>query len=259
MLRALALAAALLSLSACGGQHVTLGGQAKLGKTAEEDYQAGLDLMKDKAYPDAEKFFRNVKTKYPFSKYAALSDLRLADLKFDQKLWSEAAAAYDEFVRLHPTHEDADYAEFRVAVSHLEDAPGDFVLFPHSYEKDQRQVVQAVAAFEAFLEKYPSSKYAPDARKALAAAKGRLADHEWYVGDFYYKRGKWAGAAGRYQGIVDKYPDSRHEPEALLRLAECYVRMDEKFRARTALQKFIVSHPNDPRRGQAEAELAKLR
>ncbi|HET8541727.1 MAG TPA: outer membrane protein assembly factor BamD [Anaeromyxobacter sp.] len=259
MLRALAFAAALLTIAGCAGKHVTLGGSAKFGKTAEDDYKAGMDLLEDGAFPEAEKFFRNVKTKYPFSKYAALSDLRLADVKYEQKLWAEAAEAYGEFVRLHPTHEEVDYAEFRTALSHLEEAPGDFVFFPHSYEKDQRQVVAAVNAFRSFLEKHPGSKYAPDAKKLLEIANGRLADHEWYVAEYYFKRRKWAGAAGRYQTLVDRFPGSKHEPEALLKLAESCVKLDEKHRARTALQKFIVSHPQDPRRASAEAQLAKLR
>jgi outer membrane protein assembly factor BamD len=257
-MRPLALAA-LLSLAACGGKFVSLSGEAKLRGNADEDYAAGMSLLKDERFPEAQKFFENVRKKYPFSKYAALSDLRLADLKFEQKLWAEAIAGYEEFVRLHPTHEDVDYAEFRVGVAHLEDAPGDFVFFPHAFEKDQRQVVRAQAALKSFLEKYPASKYAPDARKLLDIANGRLADHDWYVAEFYFKRQKWAGAAGRYEALVEQYPGSKHEPEALLKLAESFARMDEKHRARTALQKLIVSHPEDPRRPEAEKLLAKLR
>jgi outer membrane protein assembly factor BamD len=259
MRRPLALAAALLTLAACGGKHVSLSGQVKYGKTAEDDYAAGLDLLKDGSYPEAQKFFEHVKTKYPFSKFAALSDLRIADGKFDQKLWTEAVDAYQEFVRLHPTHEDVDYAEFRVALAHLNDGPSDFVFFPPSFEKDQRQVEAAAAAFATFLEKHPESKYVPEAKKRLAEAKARLAEHEWYVAEFYFKRDKWPGAAGRYQTLVDKYPGSRHEAEALLKLAESCMKMDEKHRARQALQKLIVSHPQDPRRAKAEELLAKLR
>jgi outer membrane protein assembly factor BamD len=259
MRRPLALAAALLSLAACGGKHVSLTGAVRFGNTAEDDYAAGMDLIKDGSYEDARKFFEHVKTKYPFSKYAALSDLRLADVKFDQKLWTEAIAAYEEFVRLHPTHEDVDYAEFRVGVAHLEDGPSDFVFFPPSFEKDQRQVEQAAESFRSFLQKRPTSKYAPDAQKLLDKANARLAEHEWYVAEFYYKREKWAGAAGRYQTLVDRYPSSRHEPEALYKLAESCMKLDEKYRARTALQKLIVTHPQDPRRAEAEKLLAKLR
>lgn len=259
MLRLLALAAALASLSACGGKHVSLSGAPKFGSTAEEDYAAGKELLDDESYPEAQKFFDRVRTKYPFSKFAALSELRIADLHFAQKAYPQAIAAYGDFVRLHPTHEDADYAEFRVGVALLEDAPGDFALFPPSHEKDQRQVVRAAEAFRDFLAKYPGSEHAPEARKLLERANGRLADHERYVADFYFKRERWAGAASRYETLVEKFPGSRHEPEALMRLAEALVNLDEKHRARTALQKLIVSHPKDPRRARAEELLAKLR
>ncbi len=259
MLRPVLAVAALLSLAACGGKHVSLTGGVKFGQNAEEDYAAGVDLLKDGAYPEAEKFFERVKTKYPFSKYSALSDLRLADVKFEQKAWAEAIEAYNDFVRLHPTHEEVDYAEYRVGKAFLEDAPGDFALFPPAYEKDQRQVERAATALQAFLEKHAASKHAADAKKLLDEARGRLANHEWYVGEFYFKRGKWAGAAGRYEALVEKYPGSRHEAEALLKLAEACVKIDEKHRARTALQKLIVSHPQDPRRPRAEELLAKLR
>ena len=133
------------------------------------------------------------------------------------------------------------------------------MFFPPSFEKDQRQVEAAAETFRTFLQKYPQSKLAPEAKKRLDQANARLAEHEWYVAEFYFKRDKWAGAASRYETLVDKYPGSRHEPEALLKLAEACVKMDEKHRARTALQKLIVSHPQDPRRPEAEKLLAKLR
>ncbi len=260
MLRPSALAlAAVGALAACSTKHVSLTGAFKYGQTAEENYQAGVDLQKSSSYPEAQKFFEYVKTKYPFSKYAALADLRLADLKFDQHQWTEAVDAYAQFVQLHPTHEDVDYAEFRVGLSHLKDAPSDFVLFPPAFEKDQRQIEQAAAAFAKFLEKRPGSKLVPEAKKLLGEANVRLAEHEWYVGEYYYKRKKWPGAAGRYEALVEKHPGSKHEPEALMRLARSYVAMNEKHRARTALQKLIVKHPDDPRRVEAERLLASLR
>ncbi len=58
---------------------------------------------------------------------------------------------------------------------------------------------------------------------------------------------------------MDKFPGSKHEPEALLKLARASVALDEKHRARTALQKLIVTHPQDPRRPEAERMLASLR
>ncbi len=259
MLRNALAAAALLALAACSTKHVTLGGQIKHGATAEENYQAGMELKAKESWPEAQKFFEHVKTKYPFSKYAALAELRLADVKFEQKLWTEAVDAYDQFIRLRPTSEEIDYAEYRKGLALFEDAPGDFVLFPPAHEKDQRSAEKAAETLAAFLERRPDSKYAGDAAKLLQRVNERLASREWYVAEYYRARGRWAGAAGRYEALVSKYPGSAREAEALWRLAGAYVAMDEKHRARTALQKLVVKHPESPRRAEAEKLLASLR
>jgi len=256
---ALVSAAALVALSGCKTKHVSFTGQLKYGVDAKENYEAGLDLLHDKTYPEAEKFFELVKTKYPFSKYAPLSELRIADSKFAQDLYAEAIEGYKQFVQLHPTHEEVDYAEFRQGLAHFKDAPSQFALFPPAFEKDQRQLQRAAEVLSKFLEKHPKSKYAPEARKVWEQASTRLSEHEWYVAEFYFKRRRWAGAAGRYETLVDKYPGTKHEPQALLKLAQAAIALDEKHRARTALQKLIVKHPQDPLRAEAEKRLAELR
>jgi len=258
-MRRAVLLAVLLSAAACSTKHVTLGGQLKTHPTAEENYEAGVELAKKESWPEAQQFFEYVKTKFPFTKQAALADLRIADLKFAQHLWAEAVEAYAQFIQLHPSHEEVDNAEFRMAESFFKDSPSEFFLFPPAHEKDNRQTERAATALAAFLQKYPKSKWAPEAKKLLDEANGRLARREWYVGEYYWKHKRWAGAAGRFETLAEKYPGSPHEPEALLKLAEAAVKLDEKHRARTALQKLIVRHPDDPRRGEAEKLLASLR
>jgi outer membrane protein assembly factor BamD len=244
---------------ACASSRVSMTGDVKYGKSAEEDYRAGEEELKDKNYIEATKFFEHVKAKYPFSKYAALSEIRVADAKFDQDHFVEAVESYRQFLKLHPTHEQADYAAFRIGLSYWKDGPSDFFLFPPSFEKDQAQVRDSAKALEDFSTKYPGSKYKPEAEKILAQARARLAEHEWYVAEFYAKREHWAGVAGRLEGLVKDYPGSPREPAALLQLAQAYLKLDERHRARQALQQLIVKHPQDPRRPQAEKLLASLR
>jgi outer membrane protein assembly factor BamD len=251
-------AALLIALAACS-KHVSFSGEVKLLPSAEENYQAGMELLKSESWPEAQKFFEYVRTKYPFTKYAALADLRIAEAKFGQHLYAEAADAYAQFIQLHPSHEEVDYAEFRIGESYFKDAPGEFVLFPPTHEKDLRQVRKAVDQLRKFVEKNPKSKHLAAGKKLLAEAESRLSAHEWYVAEYYFKHRRWAGAAGRYETLVDKFPGSKHESEALLKLAQAYVAMEEKHRARTALQKLIVQHPKDPRRPEAERLLASLR
>jgi outer membrane protein assembly factor BamD len=247
------------TVSACGSKYTSLTGNLKLGQSAEENYQRGLVELKEKNYPEATRFFEYVKSKYPFSKFAGLADLRLADVKFAQDRYTEAAEAYQQFGQLHPTSEEVDYAEYRAGLSHFKAAPGDFVLFPPAHEKDQREAEKALEILTDLVKTRPDSKLLPEAKKTLADVQARLAAREWYVGEYYFKRSRWAGAAGRYATLVEKYPGSSHEAEALFKMARSYAALDERFRARQALQQLIAKHPESPQRPEAEKLLASLR
>ena len=249
----------LLLLVATGCSHTALSGETRYGKAAEDDYRSGENELKSHNFVEAAKFFEHVRAKYPFSRYAALSELRLADAKFDQDLFVESVEAYRTFVRLHPTHDQVDYAAFRVGLSYWKDGPSDFLLYPPPYEKDQTQVRDAAKAFAEFVGKYPDSRYVPEAERLLARARDLLLDHEWYVARFYTKHKHWGGVVDRLQRIVKDYPESPRVPAALLDLANAYLKLDERFRAQQALQKLIVEHPEDPRRPQAEKLLASIR
>jgi outer membrane protein assembly factor BamD len=258
-MRARLLALALLPLLACASSHVSATGEVKFGASAEEDYQAGLEEMEKSDWATAQKLLEHVRTKYPFSKYAALAELRLADAKFRQEKYLDAAEAYENFIKLHPTHEEADTAAYRIALAHFRDAPSDFILLPSSTEKDQRQLRAASESVKAFLKNRPGTTHQAEAEQLLAETQARLATHEWYVAGFYFKRDLWAGAAGRLETMLREYPGSKQEPEALILLARAYLKQQEVFRAQQTLQKFLARYPKDARRPEAEALLAGLR
>lgn len=249
------LALAFAVTTACASSDYAL----KYKKTVEEDYKAGEHELEDKNYPEAVRYFEHVRSKYPASKYAALAELKLADAKFDQGLFIESAEAYKQFVKLRPTHERLDYAAFRVGLSYWREAPGDFFLFPPSYEKDQAQIRDAAKAFDDFVKVYPQSQYKAEGQALLAKARDRLADHDWYAASFYAKRYHWAAVASRLESLLKNYPGSKHEQAALYRLAEAYLKTEERFRAQQTLQKLIVKHPEGSWRPKAEKLLASIR
>jgi outer membrane protein assembly factor BamD len=256
---AVAFAAALALALACATKHTTVSGKLKLGATAEENYQNGMDELKAKHSAEAMRFFEYVKSKYPFSPVSAKAELRIADIRMADGRDLEAAEGYERFVKDHPSSDEIDYAQYRAGLAHLKASPPDFALFPPVQEKDQRETERAVTALRALLEKYPDSQYVPEARKSLQKAEDLLARRELYVGDYYYRRGYWAGAAGRYQGLVDGYPDAPLARPALLKLARTYLNMNEKHQARQALQRLITQHPDSRERPEAEKLLASLR
>ena len=127
--------------------------------TAKQNYQKGLAELKDENYPEAQKYFQFVKQKYPFSKFAVLSELALADTQFARGNYNEAIDSYKSFARLHPTHEKVEdgYVGFKVGESYCKDMPDDIWILPPSYEKDQSAVIDALRELDDFLKKFPTS------------------------------------------------------------------------------------------------------
>ena len=252
---AAAAALSLLAFSACAKKAPAV----KYESPAEEDYVLGTAELEDRNFPDAQKILEKVRTKYPYSKYGVLAELRLADLRYDQGKFIEAADAYQTFVKIHPSSPEVDYAAYRAALSRWNDAPSDFFLFPSVHERDLAQVSKAADGLALFVEKYPGSKYAPEAKEKLAKIRDVLAERDWYAFEFYKKRERWQGAAFRLERLMKDYPGSTREPEALWQLADMYLKLSERYRAQQALQQLVVKFPDSQQRAGAEKLLAELR
>ena len=248
-------AAAALALGACAKSVPAV----KYESQAEQEYSAGVNALEGRDFPDAQKILERVRTKYPYSKYGALAELRLADLRYEQGKFIEAADAYQTFVKIHPSSPQVDYAAYRAAMSRWADAPTDFFLFPPVHERDLAQISKAADGLASFVEKFPGSRFAPDAREKLAKARDILAERDWYAFEFYKKREKWQGAAFRLERLMKDFPGSAREPEALWQLADMYVKLSERFKAQKTLQMLIVKYPASSQRGNAEKLLVDLR
>jgi len=247
--------AAALALGACAKSVPAV----KYESQAEQEYVAGVTALDDRDFADAQKILERVRTKYPYSKFGALAELRLADLRYEQGKFIEAADAYQAFVKIHPSSPQVDYAAYRAAMSRWADAPTDFFLFPPVHERDLAQISKAAEGLALFVEKFPESRYAPDAREKLAKARDILAERDWYAFEFYKKREKWQGAAFRLEKLMKDFPGSAREPEALWQLADMYVKLSERFKAQKTLQTLIVKYPTSSQRGNAEKLLVDLR
>jgi outer membrane protein assembly factor BamD len=260
-----ALLCAALLLAACAGGKDSLditkpvtGAEAT---NAERAYKRGLAEKADKNYIDATRYLEWVRTNFPYSQYASLAELALADMSFEREDWAAAASAYQDFVKSHPSHARADYAAFRVGIAYYQDKPSDFWLLPPSSEKDQTPIRNALDALQKFVISYPKSEYVPKARDIINACRGRLAAHDKYVAEFYWKRNAWKGAAGRYLSLADTYGDlegGRVRGDSLWRASEAYRNLGDRAGERKALQRLVDEAPRNEHRGEAEARLRTL-
>jgi outer membrane protein assembly factor BamD len=225
--------------------------------TAKQNYEKGLAELKDENYPEAQKYFQFVKQKYPFSKYAVLAELAIADTHFARGTYTEAIDSYKSFLRLHPTHEKVEdgYVSFRIGESYVKDMPEDIWILPPSYEKDQSAVVDAQRELDDFLKKYPNSSYVGKARELRKGVLQRLVDHEVYVARFYLKREHPKAAAMRLEGAIRRYPGSGREPELLFSLGETYLHMGDPLRAKETFARVVSEHGGAPQARRSELYL----
>jgi len=265
-MRSTTISALLLSaLCACAGGKdgvdITKPVTGAEASNAAKAYEKGMQEKKDQNPMEATRFFEYVRNNFPYSQYASLAQLAIADMAFERDDWSVAATQYQDFVKSHPSHPKADYAAFRVGLAHFNDRPSDVFLFPPSHEKDQAPVRQALEALNRFVNSYPKSEFVPKARQMIADCRELLARHERYVAEFYWKREQWRGAAGRFMTLADNYGDlggGKIHGESLWRAAQAYRNAKNPAEERKALQRLVQEAPQDPHRAEAEALLRQL-
>ena len=216
--------------------------QVTYALSAKQNYERGLEELKKENYVEAAHFFSYVKQKFPFSKFAGLAELALADTEFARGNFQEATDSYKSFARLHPTHEKVTdgYVAFRIAECFVKEMPEDFFILPPAYEKDQSSVRDALRELDSARDKYPDSPYAKAAKVYRREVLRRLIEHEVYVARFYLERGHPKAAILRIEGALRRYPDSGQEGELMLALGETHLEMGNPARAKGVFERVVV-------------------
>lgn len=183
----------------------------------------------------ARELYADVYSGFPYSEYAPLAELRIADCFFEERVFARAAEAYRRFVRFHPTHERVVEAQYRIAQSYVKQMPRDWFMMPPSYERDLTQVRNAYDALRSFLVEYGDSGFADDAQADLARARDRLAGYELYVAEYYMRDDEPEAAARRTEYLWTNYPDATQVPNALFLFARAMLILGDADRAAGAL------------------------
>lgn len=254
-------------LAACGGsvrdrssRSGGAGSNLEYSVSAAENYEMGMKKLTDEDWRDAVRFFNFVKARFPYSKYAVLADLRLADAAYGGESYLEAIDQYRLFMKFHPTHDMVEngYASFRIGSSYYHLLPDDWFLLPPSYEKDMSSTVEAARELDSFIKKFPRSEFIPKARELFQKVSHLLASHEWYVAKFYYDKDLPMGAVLRLRTLLKKFPDVGFDEEALWLLGQAYVQVSRPDDARKTYETLLEKFPKSAHADAARREIEKL-
>jgi outer membrane protein assembly factor BamD len=254
----LVIALACMAGAACGGK--SGGGAVDYSVSAQKNYEKGLKELEDKDWIAAAKYFGFIKTRFPYSKYAVLAELRLADAEFGAEQYLEAIDSYRLFIKFHPTHEMVanGYASYRIGEGYFKQLSGDFWMFPPGFEKDQSSTEDAASELKSFLDKFPDSPYRDKAKEIIVKVGKRLADHEWYVARYYWDRGKPMGTVIRLRRLLERYRGVGYDEEALWLLGRAYVAVAMPDRAKRTWSELLDKYPKSTRADDVKSALTGL-
>jgi outer membrane protein assembly factor BamD len=209
---------------------------------ARAAYNEALVAFNDKEWEDARALMQEVKRLFAYSRYARLAELRLADIEFEQEKFTDAIAAYREYVQNHRSDRDVEYAKYRITKALYLDID-DTILLPPQEERDQATSLEAYRELKTFLKEYPRSRYRTDSRYMLEVVTGRLVRHDLYVARYYLRTDVFVAAVARCDHALKSYPGSGLEAEALVLKGETLLKMKKRADARKVFNHVIQQYP----------------
>jgi outer membrane protein assembly factor BamD len=226
-------------------------------ENAKKAYDRALAAYFDRDWELANQLFKELKTKYGYSRYARLAELRLADIEYNEEKYAEAVGSYKSFVSDYPNDPEVPYARYKIAKAEFVQS-GASVLLPPLEERDLSNVRDAHVALRALIADYPDSKHTSELRFMLETVTGLLVRHELYVARFYLGRDNFDAAVARCEYALRTYQDSGLEPEALVLLGETYLKMKAQDKARQTFLSVLEKYPDSPFTVPAKRFLARM-
>lgn len=220
------------------------------GGDEQNDINRCFRLSAKKHYDEAIECLEIFKSRYPTSHLATEAELRIGDGYFRKKEYLLAAESYQQFIRLHPSHERVDYAYYRLGLAHLSGTPS-------AVDREQSSLPDAIEAFDIVWKTFPDSAYAKIAKLKADEARTRVGLQNFYVARFYYRTKEYRAAIPRLAAILDYNSGTPLSQDAAHMKLKSHLALGELDQAKTVAGYLQQEFPNDPATAKAIAQLER--
>ena len=226
-------------------------GRDTVRRSADEWYALGSAHMARGKYGKAEAAFNQLLEQHPQDRRRPETLLNLTEALYRDKRYEEAKFQARRFLELYPAHAEAANAQYYVAMSAFQRLK--------TIDRDQTLTWEAVQELQRLLQTYPRSPFAEEAKQKLAACRERLATAELYVGRFYYRKGAYPAAIGRFAQLLRTYPEATFADEVFFLLGDAYARNENRQEAASVFDELVKRYPQSRYASNARARLTALR
>jgi outer membrane protein assembly factor BamD len=222
--RAAVAVSALLVLAACS---LTPKEDPNSNAAVERLYADAKDDMANGGWDRAVKTLERIEGRAAGTLLSQQASLDLAYAQYRLGERATALATLDRFIKLHPSSPALDYAFYLRGIVNFNDNLGILGSLARQdlSERDQQASRDAYQSFRQLVTQFPQSRYADDARVRMDYIVNALADYELHVARYYLRRGAFVAAANRAQQVVQDYPQTPANEEALYIMQLSYERL----------------------------------
>jgi outer membrane protein assembly factor BamD len=243
-----------LAAAACGSGRAVV----PPGNTQPDQflYERGLESIKEEEWLNAREYFRQVVDNYPQSPVRPDAKLGVGDSYLGEHTTESlvlAANEFREFLTFYPTNPRADYAQYKLAMSHFEQM--------RAPERDQTETREALREFDVFFQRYANSPLAPEVKMKWREARDRLSEASYRVGLHYFRVRWYPGAIDRFREVLKEDPGFGGRDRIYFYLAESLARSDKTKVAEAIpyFERLLEEFPQSEHREDAAERLQALK
>jgi outer membrane protein assembly factor BamD len=237
-----------IALLATGCHHKGKKKDPLQGAPVERIYDEAHQAMTHGNWSKGEATFKKLVAQYPYGPYTEQAQMETAYAQYKQGNMEDAVSTIDRYIRTYPTQSNIPYMYY---LRGLANSNRDTVFLQKVWSldasrRDLSTPMQGYDDFHRVTENYPTSRYADDARQQMIALRNQFARHELDTALYYLRRNAWVSAASRAKYLLETYPQSTYQYDAIAVLGEAYTHLGNKTLAddaRRVLQQNDPQHP----------------
>lgn len=217
----------------------------------EKAFAKANEQMDKKGYEEARATLLEIKNRDLTKKYAPLAQLRIADSYVKEEEFDLAVDEYRRFLEIYPEHRYASYAQYQIAMTYFSQI--------ESPERGYGAAAKALEEFERLKRMFPRNPYKDIIEIRIEKSRNTIADYEFLVGKFYYKKGSYNATLNRFHGLLKEFPEYKKEADVLYHIAMSYKKLGEKEKAKEYFTRLIEKYPDNKLVIEAKKELSSAK
>lgn len=199
-----------------------LGACSPLGKalrtsSIDEKYETAIDFYKNEEYSKAILVLNDVLPLLAGDKRGEQATFYYAYAHYYTAQYQTASSYFQGFHRTYRRSRLAEEALFMATFALYQNTP--------DYSLDQSVTVQSIDGIQDFINRYPTSKFAPRANEIIDVLVGKLEKKYYFIAKHYEKVGQYRSAVIAYENYLKDYPNNPYKEEVKFRLFRCQYKL----------------------------------